>query len=142
MLDPRRTRRATTTRACGSTTTFATRWPLTRRRKTRAAGGTGFGVTTGVGGEGGAGAGVGAGGGGDPPVGGGGGEAGAVTVSTCVTGAWPASVAETAGVPGWVSAYVTVADDAPAGIETVADGEKLPAADDELNVTVCAESAV
>ena len=32
---------------------------------------------------------------------------------------------------------MTVADDAPAGIVTVADGEKLPAADDVVNVTVC-----
>jgi hypothetical protein len=37
---------------------------------------------------------------------------------------------------------VTVADEAPAGIVTVADGEKLPDADDVANVTVCADSAV
>jgi hypothetical protein len=37
---------------------------------------------------------------------------------------------------------VTLAVDAPAGIVTVADGEKLPAADVVANVTVCAEPAV
>ena len=144
MLDPRRTRSVTTTRARGFTTTLATRWPLTRRSETVAFGGAGLGTTTGVVGVG-VGVGVGGGGGGDSPVaggGGGGGGGGAVTVSTWVTGVWPASVAETVGVPGSVSAYVTLADDAPAGIVTVADGEKLPPPDEVANVTVCAEPTV
>ena len=130
------------TRRCGFTTTVATRWPFTRRTETPAVGGAGFGGTTG----GGVGVGVGAGGrgGGDAGgvEGGGGGGGGAVTVSTWVTGVWPASVAETVGVPGSVSAYVTLADDAPAGIVTVADGEKLPPPDEVANVTVCAEPTV
>jgi len=51
-------------------------------------------------------------------------------------------VAETTAVPGAVSVYVTLADDAPAGIVTVAEGLKLPAAEDVVNVTVSSEAAV
>jgi len=101
-LDPRRTRSVTTARTCGVTTTVATMWPLTRRTETLAVGGAGFGATTGGGvgvGVGVGGEGVGAGDGG-----GGGGGGGAVTDSTWVTGACPTSVAETVGLPGWVSA--------------------------------------
>jgi hypothetical protein len=51
-------------------------------------------------------------------------------------------VAETTGVPGAVSVYATLAEDAPAGIVTVAEGLKLPADDDVVNVTVSFEAAV
>ena len=144
-LEPRRTRSVTTARMRGFTTTVATRWPLTRLKETFAVGGAGFGATTGgvgvgvVAGGGGSGGG-GRGGGGDG-AGGGGGD-GAVTVSTCVAGGCPVSVAETVGVPVWLSVYVTVADDEPAGIATVADGEKPPDAAEVAKVTVCVDSAV
>jgi hypothetical protein len=97
-LDPRRTRSVTTTRPRGFTTTFATTWPSTRRTETLAAGGAGFGRTTG--GGVGAGIAVGTDGAGEGADGGGGGGGGAVTVSTWLTGSRPAVVAETVGVPG------------------------------------------
>jgi hypothetical protein len=140
-LEPRRTRNVTTARPRGFTTTMATRWPLSRRRETLAVGGAGFGVVTGA--VGGIGVGVvgGATGGGGSGGGGGGGGGGASTVSTCVAGGWPVSVAETVGVPGSLSVYVTVADDEPAGIVTLADGEKPPDAAEVAKVTVCGEPA-
>ena len=101
MLEPRRTRSVTLTRALGRTTAVATRWPATRRvyadtvRVTCGFGGAGAGV--GVGG----GVGVGVGGVSPPPPDGGG--VLAVTVSTCETGGCPARVAETVGVPAAAS---------------------------------------
>lgn len=139
MLDPRRTRSAISTRTCGFTTTLATTWPLTRFTETLAVGDAGFGATT----SGVVGAGAGVGGAGSAGEGaGGGGGGGVVTVSTCVTGDCPGSVAEMVGAPGCVSEYVVVADEEPAGMVTVADGEKLPAVDDVANVTVSSAPAV
>jgi hypothetical protein len=107
VLEPRRTRSATRTRARGFTTTVATRWPATRRTETLAAGGVGVGETCGEAGVGVTGAGGGAvpaGGGGLGGGGGGGGAVeGAFTVSTWVTAGCPASTAETVGDPGVAS---------------------------------------
>lgn len=94
-LDPRRTRSVISTRRCGFTVTFATTWPSARPTETLAVGGAGFGTTTG-----GVGVGVGVGVGAGSGDGAGGGGGGAVTVSTWLTGASPATVAETVGAPG------------------------------------------